>query len=63
MAVCGCQTTGHEVNCPTRLFPETPSGFKPMREGWICPRCNRTYAPWFPRCDRCDKEAKESDDS
>ena len=21
-----------------------------MKEGWICPRCGRVWAPWIPQC-------------
>lgn len=28
------------------------------RQGWQCPRCHRTYAPYIPTCAHCDKASK-----
>lgn len=22
-------------------------------KGWVCPKCNRVYAPWMPECTKC----------
>ena len=26
-----------------------------MKEGWVCPKCGKVYAPWIPSCD-CYKQ-------
>ena len=69
--VCDCQGTAHEADCfvirsafssvPWNVLTPIPQAAS-ARQGWECPRCHRTYAPWFPRCDRCDVEVTAAEE-
>lgn len=26
-----------------------------LKEGWVCPKCGRVYAPFVTQCDYCSK--------
>ena len=33
--------------------------FKPVKEGWVCPKCGTVNAPWMPACgnSNCNKKS------
>lgn len=38
---------------PLPRFTTAPSPMPATPDGWICPSCRHSYAPWVPECRHC----------
>jgi len=50
-STCGHTADMHNPDCPPQ---HTWLSARPLREGWVCPKCGKVYGPHVDECYDCN---------